>query len=133
MKTTSKTAEAIREVIEHPRNGVVGIVDELLRLCPEQGLRLDWQADGCRIHCRTGVSEETIDVPLRKSVFRAMLARIAALCNERIPNSVSPYGGIGELTTTDASEAVIRVSFTNSSGNKSWRCDQQQPARLTLP
>jgi hypothetical protein len=114
MKTTSKIAEAIREVIEHPSDGVVGIVDELLRLCPEQGLRLDWQADGCRIHCCVGDSEETIDVPRRKSVFRAILARIAVLCNEQVPNSVSPYGGEGELSTAANPSVQFRVSFTNT-------------------
>jgi len=114
MNTTSKIAEAIREVIEHPSDGVVGIVDELLRLCPEQGLRLDWQADGCRILCRPGDSEETIDVPLRKSVFRAMLARIAVLCNEQNPNSVSPYGGESELAIGTNPPAVFQVSFANT-------------------
>jgi hypothetical protein len=114
MNTTSKLAEAIRHKIEHPTRGVVGIVDDLLRLCPEQGLRLDWQADGCRIHCRTGDSEETIDVPLRKSVFRAILARIAVLCNEQSPNSVSPYGGESELSIGTNPRTVFRVSFANT-------------------
>jgi hypothetical protein len=114
MNTTSKLAEAFRDAIEHPRDGAVGIVDDLLRLCPEQGLRLAWQADNCRIHCRIGDSEETIDVPLRKSVFRAILARIAVLCNERTPNSVSPYGGESELSIGTNPPEVFRVSFANT-------------------
>jgi hypothetical protein len=118
MNTTSKLAEAFRDIIEHPRNGVVGIVDDLLRLCPEQGLRIDWQADNCRILCRPAGSEETIDVPLRKSAFRAILARIAFLCNERSPESVSPYGGEGELSMGTNPPEVFRVSFTNTPGEQ---------------
>jgi hypothetical protein len=114
MNTTSKLAEAFRDAIEHPARGVVGIVDDLLRLCPAQGLRLDWRANGCRIRCRIGDSEETIDVPLRKSVFRAILARIAVLCNERTPNSVSPYGGESELSIGTNPPEVFRVSFANT-------------------
>jgi hypothetical protein len=114
MNTTSKLAEALCDAIEHPRRGVVGIVDDLLRLCPAQGLRLDWRANGCRIRCHPGDSEETIDVPLRKSVFRAMLARIAALCNEQTPNSVSPYGGESELSIGTNPPTLFRVTFSNT-------------------
>ncbi|HBI44235.1 MAG TPA: hypothetical protein DDY78_15490 [Planctomycetales bacterium] len=114
MNTTSKLTEAFRAAIEHPTRGVVGIVDDLLRLCPEQGLRLDWQADDCLIHCRTGDSEEAIDLPIRKSVFRAILARIAVLCNEQRPNSVSPYGGEGELSQSANPLVQFQVSFTNT-------------------
>ena len=118
MNTTAKLAEAFRNAIGHPRRGVVGIVDDLLRLCPEQVLRLDWQADSCRIHCRTGDSEETLDFPMRKSAFRAMLARIAVLCNERTPNSVSPYGGESELSIGTNPPAVFRVTFANTSAEQ---------------
>ncbi|HUY35359.1 MAG TPA: hypothetical protein VMV69_21625 [Pirellulales bacterium] len=55
-----------------------------------------------------------IELPLRKSVFRAMLARMAVLCNERTPNSVSPYGGRGELTFGVNPTVVFRVIFANT-------------------
>jgi hypothetical protein len=58
---------------------------------------------------------EPIAVPIPKSAFRAMLARLAALCNERAPASTSPYGGEGELLVgTDA--AAFRIAFTNTPG-----------------
>lgn len=127
MKTTSKIAEAIRDAIEHPRDGVVGIVDDLLRLCPEQGLRLEWQADGCRIRCCVGDSEETIDVPRRKSVFRAILARIAVLCNEQVPNSVSPYGGKSELSEGRIPRRYSEFRAPIRPWNKDWNCDLKRP------
>ena len=54
------------------------------------------------------------DVPLRKSALRAILARVAALCNERTPNSVSPYGGQGELSVGANPAVVFRVRFANT-------------------
>ncbi len=61
-----------------------------------------------------GQPPESTDLPLPKSVFRALLARIAALCNERVPNSVSPYGGEGEIVLDTVASAVFRVEFTNT-------------------
>lgn len=58
-------------------------------------------------------------IPLPKSVFRALLARLAALCNERKPNSVSPYGGTGEVVIEGAPPKVIRVWFTNTPAEQS--------------
>ena len=54
------------------------------------------------------------EIPLGKTVFRAMLARIAALCNERTPNSVSPYGGEGEFSIWTEPPTVFHVAFTNT-------------------
>jgi hypothetical protein len=45
-----------------------------------------------------------------------MLARVAALCNEKCPNSLSPYGGQGELTVDADPAMVLRVAFTNTPG-----------------
>ena len=114
MTTTSQLLGTLRSALEQPTRGVVGLVDDLLRLCPEQGLRLDWQADHCRIRSLAGDSEALLDLPLRKSVFRAILARVAALCNERSPGSVSPYGGRGELLVGAAPPTVFRVVFANT-------------------
>lgn len=114
MNTTSQLAGLLRSALAHPGRGIVGLVDDLLRLCPESGLRLDWQADRCRIRALPDDSEALLDLPLRKSVVRAILARVAALCNERNPRSVSPYGGQGELSVGVNPPAVFRVTFTNT-------------------
>jgi hypothetical protein len=114
MTTTSQLSGTLRSALEQPTRGVVGLVDDLLRLCPEQGLRLDWEADHCWIRSLAGDSDELLDLPLRKSVFRAILARVAALCNERSPGSVSPYGGRGELLVGADPPTVVRVDFANT-------------------
>ena len=114
MSTTSQASGALRSVLESPTRGVVGLVDDLLRLCRGHGVQLDWQADRCRVCCLADGSEEVIDSPLGKSVFRAVLARVAALCNEQRPNSVSPYGGRGKLSDGAHPPTLFRVSFANT-------------------
>lgn len=115
-----KRTALLRNAFEHPTRGVVGLVDDLLMACREHGLQLDWQADHCRVRSAGGDWEELLDVPLRKSVFRAILARIAALCNERRPNSVSPYGGQAELLMGAGTNptAVLRITFANTSAEQ---------------
>jgi hypothetical protein len=114
MSATPRFAEAIRAVLERPARGVVDLVDDLLRVCQEQGLQIDWQVDHCRVRSTASGPEEVIARPLRKSAFRAVLARVAALCNERRPNSVSPYGGEGELAVGANPATALRVSFANT-------------------
>jgi hypothetical protein len=118
MNTTSQLTGAFRSALEQPARGAVELVDDLLRLCPEPGLRLDWHADRCRIRPLTDGPEEVTDLPLRKSVFRAILARVAALCNEQSPGSVSPYGGQGEASIGADPPTVFRVSFANTPGEQ---------------
>src|SRR5438552_19202487 len=97
MSTTSQLSQSLRAAFDHPTRGVVGIVDDLLRICQQHALELDWQVDRCRVQSLVDGSEEVLDRPLRKSVFRAVLARVAAVCNEQHPGSVSPYGGDADL------------------------------------
>ena len=53
-------------------------------------------------------------MPLPKSVFRAVLARIAALCNEQLPNSVTPYRSEGTLSVAADLPATFHVAFVNT-------------------
>jgi hypothetical protein len=114
MSATSQFSGVLRRVFDHPTGGITGLVDDLLVVCLENGLQLDWDADRCRVRSFGGEWEELIDVPLRKSVFRAILARVATLCNERTPHSVSPYGGKGELSVGANQAAVFKVAFVNT-------------------
>jgi hypothetical protein len=114
MITTSQASDEIRRILQNPAGGFVGLVDDLLTLCVAGGLQMDWRPDRCRV--RTGESdwEELSDVTLRKSVFRAVLARVATLCNEFAPDSVSPYGGTGQLVLPSRPGAVVQVGFVNT-------------------
>ena len=90
-------------------SGAVGLVDQLLKLGREHPLSLHFDGDHCVVR-RVGF-EESVNVPLPKSAFRAVIARIAAPCNERAPESVTPYRGDGKLGVPPES---FRVSFTNT-------------------
>jgi hypothetical protein len=108
MDNNSLALERLRQALTLPTRGVLGLVDDLLAVSREGGIQLDWKADQCRVQFRGG----GIEVPLRKSVVRAALARIAVLCNQRQPNSVSPYGGQGELLV--GTDPALRVAFVNT-------------------
>jgi len=114
MNNPTVFSESIHRAFRPTPRAVVGLVDDLLALCREQELELDWHADHCRVRTVSVSAEETVEVPLSKSVFRAVLARLAALCNEHRPESVSPYGGEGELTIGTSPPMVCRVVFTNT-------------------
>jgi hypothetical protein len=118
MSAFSTPAEQVRFTLTTPSRGVLGLVDELLAGSWGQILRLDWQAEHCRVRLGTG-TEDLIEIPLPKSVVRAALARIAVLCNERKVNSVSPYGGRGELSIGCEGAAIVQVAFTNTADEQS--------------
>ena len=98
---------------------MLGLVDELLGVSRNHGLHLDWNADHCRVWFKEGDPPTSIEVPLRKSVVRAALAHVAVLCNQRNPNSVSPYGGKGELLVGSEPATPVRVAFVNTPDEQS--------------
>jgi hypothetical protein len=114
MRSSAQHAEAIRGILARPAGGVVEIVNDLLRVCQEQGIQIDWRDNRCRVRTVAGGPEEVIDQPLRKAALRAILARVAALCKEQRPDSVTPYGGEGELSVGAGPTSALRVSFANT-------------------
>ena len=86
-------ADRVRSAFQPTTRGVVGLVDDLLYLCRHYQLRINFRDGHCAIRRLGADAEESLDVPVPKSVFRAALARIAAICNEQRPESVTPYRG----------------------------------------
>lgn len=91
--------------------GVVGLVDDLLAACRGGSLDLRHEDGRCLVRRAGG---EAVEVPLPRSAFRAVLARVAALCNERLPGSATPYCGEGELADPADPPAVFRAVFVNT-------------------
>jgi hypothetical protein len=118
MNNSSPFSDRLQRAFNPADRGVIGLVDDLLELCRGQGLQLDWHANQCRVRPLGSGPREAIEIPLPKSVFRAVVARIAALCNERLPNSVSPYGGEGELAVDTNPPSIFHVAFTNTPGEQ---------------
>jgi hypothetical protein len=129
MNTASPWTGTLRHVLAQPTNGIVGLVDELLAVCGEHGLQLDWQSDRWRVRSSSEDWHELPDVPLRKTVFRAILARLAVLCNERRQGSASPYGGQGEIAVGTDPVTVFRVEFVNTPGEQRLELTQDQPGK----
>lgn len=142
------SSEQLQKVFGPHPHGVVGVVDELLALCREQSLKLTWADGMCRVrslgpaHARapaiiTRGGGSDFAVPLPKSVFRAILARLAALCNEGKSDSVSPYGGAGEMALAGNPSSAFHVAFTNTTAEQEavvrYRGEIDPTAPVTSP
>src|SRR5687767_11365890 len=113
MTANSPTAEMFQAAIANHARDIVGIVDHVLRLASECQLRLQWDEQRCLITSSAG-AEETLENPLPKPVFRALLARFAALCKESGGSNVSPYGGESQLSLNTNPRLNFVVSFINT-------------------
>jgi len=106
--------DCLRRAFAPTQRGIVGLTEQLIGACV--GGHVAFERVGDRCVCRWTVSGETQEatVPLPPAAFRTILARIAALCNERSPNSVSPYGGEGLLAVKGHPSTVFHVTFINT-------------------
>lgn len=113
-------AERVEKAFRPTARGVVGLVDDLLGLCRLHQLRLRFAEGHCSVRRLGSDDSDVLTVPLPKSVFRAALAQVAALCNEQHPGSVTPYRGEGEivvpppLSPNSSPPSTCYVSFMNT-------------------
>jgi hypothetical protein len=113
--------DQVRNVFRPSPRGVVGLVDDLFELCLIHQLRLRFENDHCSIRRLGANDDDVLLVSVPKSVFRAVLARVAAICNDQNPRSVTPYDGEAEIVHPVQPIAVngfrpasCFVSFTNT-------------------
>lgn len=106
----------LQQAFATPAGGVVALVDNLLRTCPSEGLRLDWRDEECHVRVGNGNAPIEFGVPFRKAVFRAILARVFALCNERTPG-LNPYGAEGDFESGLAPNR-FHATFVNTPGEQ---------------
>ena len=115
----STIAKWINRAISHPIGAIVGLVDELLEACVmlNCGLELDWSQNEFSIVLPVDGDKYRFEPPLlRSSVYRSIIARVSALCNERVPGEVSPYGGEGEVFVGGNPDDVVHAEFENTGG-----------------
>ena len=127
MNATNDFASVLRRTLDQANLGVVPLVDAILSLCREHNLQLDWQADRCSIRPLGGDWEEVADLPIRKSVFRAILARISVLCNGQSPNAISPYGGQTRLSVSENPPQVLQVTIANTPSEQRLEIRPEEP------
>lgn len=108
MTTIDRVEEMLANVFD-PTAGVVGAVDRLLEHAARRRIELHWSANCVVARIDDGETERHT---MPKSAFRAMLARVSALC-EPMPGfdegTVSPYVGSGVVVS-----ARVAVLFTNT-------------------
>ena len=120
MSESSPFAEGLRMAFRPTSRGVVGLVDDLLGLCEVHQLGLRFEEGSCLVRRLGADIGDSLTVPIPKSVVRAALARIAALCDEQHPGSVTPYRGAGELAVppprspSSTPPSTCHVSFVNT-------------------
>ena len=98
MNTATSSSEAIRGVFTQPARDMVSMVDDVLTVCGEHNLELDWSAECCRVHsqaedfarsalicrCARPHSEESLPGSPRYPVQRTPSGLV-----------LTPYGGQG--------------------------------------
>ena len=107
--------DRLRQAFAPTRDGVGGLAEQLLGACAGGGdAEFERVGDRCVYRWTVGGDTHEATAPLRPAAFRTILARVAALCNERSPDSVTPYGGEVLLTVKDHPLTVLRVAFVNT-------------------
>lgn len=116
-------ADRVQAAFRPTHRGVVGLVDDLLGLCGNYQLQISFRDGQCSVRRLGADDQESMDIPVPKSVFRAALARIAAICNEQHLESVTPYRGEGNIAVLPpvsscsqklVAPATCHVSFANT-------------------
>ena len=117
-RTQMNITKTLKELLNAGANCEVDVVkfsDELMQLCAEHELRLRLEPSQCVVESSGG--KESIDVienPMRRSQFRAVLARIGAICSECSNRIMTPYGGDWEVSYSGDQSRRIRVSLHNT-------------------
>jgi hypothetical protein len=93
--------------------GVVGLTEQLLQACVGGAVEFERVGDRCVCRWTEGGEIQEAPVPFSPAAFRTILARVATLCGERSPETVSPYGGEGEVVV-GTSEVLVRFINTPS-------------------
>jgi hypothetical protein len=114
MNHSPSIPEVLRTILVHPRNGVVGLVDDLLQACRQHRLQIDWRLNHFQMRSAHTDWEELTELAVGKSAFRAVLARISAICSQHNPHSISPYGGKCELLSDAGDRTLVEVRFENT-------------------
>ncbi len=115
----------LRAILENPGDGIVAMVDSLLTNCADYRVEVEFREDIYQGEVLDARGRFTVESSIPKPVLRAIIARVAALCNEQTPHAVSPYGGEGELTVSAKPGALLKAVFVNTT-------DQQHLTLTTL-
>ncbi|HEX3314845.1 MAG TPA: hypothetical protein VHR72_08150 [Gemmataceae bacterium] len=127
MIDSKQFAERVKALMVPGPRGILDNVDDLVMLSRDLCLRLEQREGRIWIQPTGSDPGDAIELPWKR-YFRIVLARLHVLCNERVPDSVGPYGGTGELTVPGDPPMATRVVFVNTTGEQ---CVELTPLRVS--
>ncbi len=111
MITSGTVHTRLQRAFRPTEHGVVGLTEQLLEACVGDSVEFERVGERCVYRWSESGETQEAPVPIPPAAFRTILARVATMCNERSPGSVSPYGGEGELSV-GAFEVFVRFINT---------------------
>ena len=96
-------------------NGFFDLVDDILAYVVENRARIVWVRELVTEFPLDGGTSRSLGFAYRNSVARAVIARLAALCEVAIGNPFHPYRGEGSFTDPRWPHVRFFVEFSNSS------------------
>lgn len=112
-----ETAQRINETVERSPTIVDGVMELLLRLSDEWVIELWWCDNRCMARSANSLQSVDSNIEIPRSVFRAILARVAVLCSLADNTPCSPYQGAGRIDLPTEGFAV-EVSYSNRSAEQ---------------
>ncbi len=109
---------AIWESFTPREGGILDLVDDMLARCVNDQVRIVWCPGVVTEYPLSGTSPTSFEVTLRNSAFRAVMARMAVLCERPDSEPVSPYGGRGEFTDRRWPRVRFSLQFTNTADDQ---------------
>jgi transcriptional regulator with XRE-family HTH domain len=106
-------AEEVLAEMANPSGGIIGIVDRLLAIAAERPFRIEAADGGYRVT----MSGREAMASSHRPIFRAILARVAVLCDEQAPGTFSPYGGRGTIERGNG--PALSAVFVNTTDKQS--------------
>ena len=82
---TQTVDDYLRRAFAPTTRGIVGLTEQLLEACVGSDVSIERVGDKCVCRWSAGGESQESAAPLPPAAFRTLLARIAALCNERRP------------------------------------------------
>jgi hypothetical protein len=107
----------LKDAMTPGSRGIIDSVDKLLRFAQDHPIAMDEHETTIRIRLLDIELREPFQFSFKRRVFRVILARIAAICNDLRPGSVSPYGGSGDLAVPGNPSRLLHADFSNTLGN----------------
>ena len=115
---TTELNHRLKQILQPSPSGVVGMADALLELCFRECIEIRATNFGITSRQANGTETNVIVNPWpRSSVFRAILARIIARCNDYSVDSVPIYGGDGIWARSMDEVSQLRISVSNTTSD----------------